>query len=112
MGDDDGLKLETTQSTTTDQATSSSYRIAAHGEIDMASAPTLQSALDTLIDEGATLVILDASGVHFMDSSGLRVIIGCGDRLAEGGGRLLIEGMSGAVQRVLELSGILERYKS
>jgi anti-sigma B factor antagonist len=55
--------------------------------------------------------VLDASGIDFVDSSGLRVIINCGNKLSAAGGRLLIEGMSGAVQRTLEISGLIDRYR-
>ena len=63
------------------------------------------------IDEGATVIVLDASAVDFVDSSGLRAIIRCGSRIADNGGRLFIDGMSGAVQRVLEISGLIDRYR-
>jgi anti-sigma B factor antagonist len=75
-------------------------------------APDLAQALDALIDEGAKLIVLDASDVEFLDSSGLRVIVATGIRLSNAGGRLLIEGMSGAVQRVLEVSGLIEQYRA
>jgi anti-sigma B factor antagonist len=58
------------------------------------------------------LIVLDASDVEFLDSSGLRVIVASGIRLSNAGGRLLIEGMSGAVQRVLEVSGLIEQYRA
>ena len=89
----------------------SAHRISARGEIDLHTAPRLADALDDLIEHGATLVILDARQIDFLDSSGLRVIINCQNRLGEAGGRLLIEGMSGAVQRVLEISGLIEQFR-
>lgn len=88
------------------------FRLAAHGEIDVDTAPRLADALDALVDGGATMVVLDASDIHFLDSSGLRVIVSAGQQLADRGGRLLIEGMSGAVQRVLEVSGVIEHFRS
>ena len=88
------------------------YRVAASGEIDVRTAPNLAEALDSLIDQGATLIVLDASQIEFLDSSGLRVIVASGIRLSNAGGRLLIEGMSGAVQRVLEVSGLIEQYRA
>ncbi|MCU1394428.1 MAG: anti-anti-sigma factor [Ilumatobacteraceae bacterium] len=88
------------------------YRVTGHGEIDMASAPQLDAVFDDLIAKGASIVIFDARGVDFLDSCGLRAIIGGGNKLADAGGQLLIEGMSGSVQRVLEVSGLLERYRA
>jgi anti-sigma B factor antagonist len=86
-------------------------RLTARGEIDAGSAQVLTSAFDELIAGGAAVVVLDASHVEFMDSSGLRVIISAGNRLSETGGQLFIEGMSGAVQKVLEISGLIEQYR-
>ncbi|MCU1366624.1 MAG: anti-anti-sigma factor [Ilumatobacteraceae bacterium] len=88
------------------------YRVSGHGEIDIATAPQLDTLFDDLLERGARIVIFDARGVGFVDSCGLRSIIGAGNRLSAAGGQLLIEGMSGSMQRVLEVSGLLERYRS
>lgn len=88
------------------------YRVVAKGEIDLLSAPQLTERLDSIIALGATMVVLDASHVTFLDSTGLRSIIAASNRLADSGGQLLIEGMSGAVRTVFEISGLLERYRS
>jgi anti-anti-sigma factor len=58
------------------------------------------------------LIILDLSGVSFLDSSGLRSIIQAGNLMTGRDGQLLIEGASGATQRVLEITGMLERYRA
>ena len=50
--------------------------------------------------------------VEFLDSYGLRAIIAVGNSLSALGRRLPIDGMSGAVRRVLEISGVLERYRA
>ena len=87
------------------------YRISLTGEIDAASAPKLDAALDQLIEGGAAMVVLDASSIEFIDSTGLRSIVVAGNKLSERGGRLLIEGMTGAVQRVLEVTGLIDQYR-
>lgn len=88
------------------------YRVAGHGEIDIATAPQLEAVFDDLIERGALIVIFDARSIGFLDSCGLRAIIASGNRLTAAGGQLLIEGMSGSMQRVLEVSGLLERYRA
>jgi anti-anti-sigma factor len=50
--------------------------------------------------------------VTFLDSSGLREIIKAGNLLAARDGQLLIEGATGATQRVLEITGMLEQYRA
>ena len=88
------------------------FRVTGHGEIDMASAPQLDAVLDDLVERGARVVIFDARGIEFLDSCGLRSIIRGGNKLSAAGGQLLIENMSGSVQRVLEVSGLLETYRA
>lgn len=112
MDDSELLRLVTLAVAAEDGQAPHAFRITAHGEIDLESAPRLTEAMDAVIDEGATLVILEASDVEFLDSSGLRAIVRAGNRLTAAGGQLLIEGMSGAVQRVLEISGVIDQYRS
>jgi anti-sigma B factor antagonist len=109
--DHDSLEV-TTVAIDDNTSTEHGFRVVARGEIDMETAPSLSAALDALIDQGVRLVILDAADIEFIDSSGLRVIVQSGIKLSEAGGRLLIDGMSGAVQRVLEVSGLIEQYRA
>jgi hypothetical protein len=41
----------------------------------------------------------------------LRVILGASNKLSAHEGRLLIEGASSAVERVLEITGVIERLR-
>jgi len=86
-------------------------RVIARGDIDVETAEQLREELDGVLSSGAVYVILDASDVNFIDSSGLRVIVDVGNRLRERNGQLMIEGISAAVSRILELTGLLERYR-
>lgn len=106
---DVGLSMETREQASTGPH---AYHMTVKGELDLDNAATLTTRLDDLIASGATLVTLDASGVSFMDSTGLRAIVAAGNKLSARGGRLLIEGVSGAVQRVLEITGLLQRYQA
>ena len=112
MNNDETFEVSSAPLDETSPATEHAYRIVMRGELDLGTAPKLSQAIESLISDGALIVVLDAANVVFMDSSGLRVIINGGNLLAAVGGRLLIEGMSGAVQRVLEVSGLIEHYRS
>lgn len=81
------------------------------GELDMVTSSKLGSTIESLVDDGVQLVVLDLSGVSFADSSGLRVIIGSGDILEQHDGRLVIEGISPAVRKLLEVTGLIDRYR-
>lgn len=86
--------------------------VVASGEIDAVSSPELSAALRNLIASDARSIILDATDVTFLDSSGLRVLVDVSRELEGSGGSLVIDGMSAAVERVLEITGMLERYRS
>jgi anti-sigma B factor antagonist len=88
------------------------HRVIARGDIDVATAPLLAQELDRLIESGAVLVLLDAGDVSFVDSSGIRVIVDAGNRLRERGGRLLIEHVSAAMERILEVAGLIDHYRT
>ena len=87
------------------------WSVVVRGEIDMQTAAQLEGVLDDVIAKGARLVTLDLEQVDFLDSSGLRVILGASNKLGEQEGQLLLEGASSAVERVLELTGVIERLR-
>ena len=87
-------------------------RLVARGELDIHVGPVIVNRVSELAAEGVRLIILDLAGVSFLDSSGLRGIIQAANTLASQDGQLLIEGASGATQRVLEITGMLERYRA
>ena len=88
------------------------WSVRAQGDIDIDHASALALRLDDVLDRGAKVVVLDLSAATFLDSSGLRVIVRAGDRLRDHDGQLIIEGASGAVSRVLEVTGLLEHYSA
>jgi anti-anti-sigma factor len=87
------------------------WRVRGRGELDVATAARLEAALDPLVAASASLIVLDLSEVSFLDSSGLRTIVRTATSLEDGGGRLVIDGVSPAVSRVLEVTGLLERLR-
>lgn len=76
------------------------------GELDSASAPVLQAALEGL--RAGSSVILDLSGLTFMDSSGVRLMMVHARRMRQARGALFIRCPSPPVQRVVTLTGIDE----
>jgi anti-sigma B factor antagonist len=80
--------------------------IAVTGEIDLTSAPQLDDQVMSLIDGGASTIVIDLSGVSFMDSTGLRVLLKASKLLVGAGGALELKDPSEPVQRLLEVSGL------
>jgi len=85
--------------------------ISVSGDLDVATAAQLSDMLLGFIEDGILLIVLDLTGVEFLDSSGLQVLVDAGSRLEARDGQLVIEGMSGAAQRILEITGLIDRYR-
>ncbi len=86
-------------------------RIALEGELDYSSALTLDDELRRADAGEVTVMILDLSELRFMDSTGLAVIANACRRMRRGGRRLIVACPTGAVRRILQLTGMLERLE-
>lgn len=71
------------------------------GELDLATANTLERAVATCLSDGCDRVLLDLAGVTLMDSSGLHALSTSSRLVARVGGTLRIVALSTAVERVL-----------
>ena len=82
--------------------------LAVTGEVDLATAPELASAVDTALASGAQELWLDLSGTAFMDSSGLHVLLDAHRRMRGLRRRLAIICPGGAVRRLFEIAGVAD----
>lgn len=80
----------------------------ARGELDAASTPALDAAIDAATPDGAADLVIDLSGVTFVDSRGLSSLIGAHKRLAGHGRRLVLRSPQLMARRVLHMTGLLE----
>ena len=85
--------------------TDDSVRLVLTGELDIATAPLLDTALEQAEVGGPAKILLDLAAVRFIDSSGLRTLIRAADRAAADGGRIAITGAGPQARRLFELSG-------
>jgi anti-sigma B factor antagonist len=78
-----------------------------HGELDLVSAPRLQSEIESnTVEAAADTLVLDLDDVHFIDSAGLRVVLAAHERTLERGRRLALTPGSPQVQRLLSIAGV------
>jgi anti-sigma B factor antagonist len=84
--------------------------VAVRGEVDIATAPALEQALETAIRESAGALVVDLSGVEFLDSSGLQVLLRARALLGREDRALAVVCPRGPVRRVFELSGVSELF--
>jgi anti-sigma B factor antagonist len=75
------------------------------GNLDTASAGTVEKELMTLLDADASKLLLNFSAVPFIASSGLRVLLKVGQALKARGGALHICCINDTVREVFEISG-------
>lgn len=77
------------------------------GELDQATVPELQQALDEVIEAGGGGLLIDLSDCSFIDSSGLAALVSARDRMAGGDDRgFSICCGSPQVRRLLEITGL------
>ena len=84
--------------------------ITVHGEIDIATVPMLDDALEDAIRESEGAFIIDLSEVRFIDSSGLHALMRARALLGREDRALAIVCPHGPVRRVFELSGSSELF--
>jgi anti-sigma B factor antagonist len=75
------------------------------GELDMASAPLLRSAVEHANVEGRQMLVLDCEKLRFIDSTGLRVVLWASELCRERGLDFALTPGSAQVQRLLSISG-------
>jgi stage II sporulation protein AA (anti-sigma F factor antagonist) len=79
--------------------------IRVHGELDIATAPKLASALLRRRQPSERLV-LDLAALHFMDSTGLRVLLRARLAADEGGWELYLRNVPPPIARLFSLAGV------
>ena len=77
------------------------------GELDLATAPELESAIQGRLDEGQDVVV-DLRELEFMDSTGLRVLVSAHARVEGTEQRfLIVRPLPGApIERILAVAGV------
>jgi anti-sigma B factor antagonist len=92
------------------EQTEDAVRIALSGELDVATAPTVEERLTALeAGELPPHVILDLRGLRFLDSTGLSLLINADSRGRKAGRRVTIVSGTGAPRRILDTTGLRGR---
>jgi anti-sigma B factor antagonist len=81
------------------------------GELDAHQAPQLEADLLQRIDEGERQLAVHVAGVTFIDSTGLRALLAAEERCRAEGGWLRLDELSPAVQTVLEVTDLEDRFQ-
>jgi anti-anti-sigma factor len=81
---------------------------AIEGDIDAANVPEIREELDSAMERGCINVVLDLARVTYADSSALGLLVWLDRRLGPLQGRLVLAGASRDVNRILQLSGLVQ----
>lgn len=93
-----------------EQTGPASWRVIVAGELDAATAPGLGDLLQPLVGQPNASVVVNLADVTFMDSSGLRALVRAANSARDGGGSLVLARASGAVTRLLEVTGLIDQF--
>jgi anti-sigma B factor antagonist len=86
--------------------------IALDGELDMASAPLLQSAFEDAHLASPEMIVLDLRRLRFVDSTGLRIILAARNRCRDRGQQLAVTRGSEQVERLLAVTGMSQHLQT
>jgi anti-anti-sigma factor len=81
-------------------------RVTLTGELDIATVPRVQQAVDAMLAEGVSQITIDLAGVGFVDSSGLRLFIVLDQRAAAEGWTLALTRPTPQALTVFRVSGV------
>ena len=85
-------------------------RVILAGELDIASTESLERELVAVERNSPGVLVLDLRRVEFIDSTGLRALIAADERARSGGRRLAIALGSDAVERLLSVTRLDQRF--
>ncbi len=79
------------------------------GDLDPATAPLLEEAIETAMEDASVeRIVLDLSQLSFVDSSGLRVFVTAREALGGRGGELILRSPTDNTRRLLDITGLGE----
>jgi anti-sigma B factor antagonist len=76
------------------------------GELDAATAPTLQAELADTVEEGWDRIVIDLTDVPFVDSSGLGALVAVRKRALEQGTEVVLRSPHDRVRMLLDVTGL------
>lgn len=78
--------------------------LALAGELDLASYPKFEDAIDSALESAPQLVVVDLERLEFMDIAGLRSVVRSEQRARGIGKRFVVAAPTAAVKRLLSLT--------
>jgi anti-sigma B factor antagonist len=80
------------------------------GSLDLATSPSLRSALLTAAEGEKHEIVVDLRQLEFLDSTGLGALIGAHKRASEHDGSVRLVASEGQILRLLRITGLLDVF--
>jgi anti-anti-sigma factor len=80
--------------------------VTVRGEVDLATAPELETAVNQAFEAADGSVLLDLGAMSFIDSSGLRVLVALSNDARARGATLTLRNVPRHAERILDLTGL------
>jgi anti-sigma B factor antagonist len=84
--------------------------LAVSGRIDATTSKDLENALNGLIDENKTRIVVDMAGVEYISSVGLRVMLAALKKVRPSQGDLMLASLQPFVREVFEITGFTKLF--
>ena len=81
------------------------------GKLNTGTSPEADSYLSSLVDDGATKMLLNMEEVDYISSSGLRVVLATGKKVTAAGGNLSLCALNQSVSEVFRVSGFTSIFQ-
>jgi len=85
--------------------------IAAHGEIDVSTAPQLRQAIVEVASAGPGPLVIDLADVDFLDSTGLGVLVSGLKRFRTMGSDVILVVAANRILKVFEITGLTQVFR-
>ena len=85
--------------------------LAAHGEVDVSTAPQLRQAIIEEASAGPGPLVIDLSDVDFLDSTGLGVLVSGLKRFRTMGTDVILVIASNRIAKVFEITGLTQVFR-
>jgi anti-sigma B factor antagonist len=79
------------------------------GEIDVYTCTQLNTTIQTVIQEGATTLILNLENIQYIDSTGLGTIAHAAREVQQSEGKILVVCPKPQVRKIFEISGLTSK---
>lgn len=81
------------------------------GELDTASAPETETALQPLLNSRGKEVVIDCTDLEYIASSGLRILLGILKEAKASGSRVVLKNVNEMIRDVLEITGFVHIFE-